>query len=695
MTSLNPEQTQAVEHEEGPLLVLAGAGAGKTRIVTARIARLIDKGIAPSHILAVTFTNKAAGEMQERVHGLCSQKVLICTFHSLGARILRQSISALGYLPDFTIYDEEDADKTLRSCLKQLGVKKELKPKVFRGMISDAKNRLVPPEDLDLKELDTEAEQAFPEVYALYQAKLKESNALDFDDLLFLTVRLFQECPEVLSHYQMRWSFLLIDEYQDTNRAQYLMAKMLVDETKNLFVVGDPDQSIYSWRGANIENILNFEEDYPGAKVVRLEQNYRSTNTILGAANALIANNNGRYQKELWSELGEGEPIRLLRHMSDRDEASGIVDFLDAHHCNEGIPLSEMVVFYRTNFQSRQFEDALLRRRIPYVIVGGISFYQRREIKDILAYLRVVDTGMDFISFSRTINIPKRGLGEATLEKLRAGATEAGVPIIEYCRYPEVRLNAKQRDGLADYIRLIDKLRSAKEEGLFHLVSEAVHESGYLRYLRDDPETFDDRKANVEELIGKAAEWQDTTDEPTLTGFLEELSLKSSLDEASTDEERVSLMTLHNGKGLEFAVTFIAGLEEGLFPHGSSIGTREGLEEERRLCYVGVTRAKKQLYLSCASSRFIWGSPQMMRPSRFLKEIPPKFMAKGSKTVDTFVEKVEFEEGDYVVHQDFGPGRIEQISQNNLGLIYKVLFTRDDERRTLVAKYAKLQRYSA
>jgi DNA helicase II / ATP-dependent DNA helicase PcrA len=591
----NPEQREAVEHLDGPLLVLAGAGAGKTRIVTGRIARLIESGVPPHKILAVTFTNKAAQEMRERVERTCNAKVLISTFHSLGARILRESYSS-----DFVIYDEEDSLKLIKTLAKEMDLKE--KPKALRAEISDAKNRLVEPEE---------------GIYRRYQGCLKEYNAVDFDDLLYLPVHLFKTQAHILEAYQRRWQYLLIDEYQDTNEAQYTMAKLLVEKHQNIFVVGDPDQSIYSWRGAEIGNILNFENDFPGAQVIRLEQNYRSTNTILDASNALIENNLGRYEKNLWSDLGSGDPITEVRLANDWEEAEYIADRIDAYHMDEGVPLNQIVVFYRTNAQSRPFEDALLRRRIPYQIVGGISFYHRREVKDIIAYLRMIESGADFLSFARTINLPKRGIGDATLEKLRLAAE--GMPILDFCKDPQnIRLSAKQSESLKEYVDTIAHLRSL-DVPLFELVSETIKQTGYLSHLKEDPESFQDRKANIDALIGKAAEWEGET----LTAFLEELSLKSTLDEAS--DEGVLLMTVHNGKGLEFTVTFLAGMEEGLFPH---INSKENLEEERRLCYVGMTRAKRHLTLTSACSRFVWGSKQFMRPSRFLREIPSQYKSR-------------------------------------------------------------------
>lgn len=708
-STLNPEQQIAVEHVDGPLLVLAGAGAGKTRIVTHRIARLLDLGVHPSEILAVTFTNKAASEMQERVARLYAQRVLICTFHSLGARILRESIGALGYAAEVTIYDQEDSDKLLRDCMHKLGIKTtEVKPKVFRSMISDAKNRLQEPNDIDPATLTTSNERIFPDLYNLYQARLREYGALDFDDLLVMTVRLFRECPEALALYQEQWRYLLIDEYQDTNHAQYEMARLLVGPQRNLFVVGDPDQSIYSWRGANIQNILNFERDYPGAKVVRLEQNYRSTSTILDAANTLIRNNRGRYEKNLWSTLGEGEKIELIECESDRDEAEAVVSRIVKRHNKDGIPLQEMAIFYRTNAQSRRFEDSLLAAQLPYVIVGGQSFYQRREIKDILAFLRIVRSGSDFLSFTRTINLPKRGIGDATLEKIGLGASQAGMGVVEYAEWlvagsGDVRLSAKQREGLEEYLRIIRQLRQMVREGaaLHELVSETIHLTHYLSVLRADEETFQDRKANLDELIGKAAEWQDNSEGGTLEDFLEELSLRAAADESPETNLGIRLMTMHNGKGLEFQAVYLVGMEEGLFPHMNSRGSDQAVEEERRLCYVGMTRAKQFLHISSARNRFLWGASHFMRPSRFLSEIPERYTYRAGRSptvtyrpapapTATESEEAQFGVGDRVHHQQFGGGVVQDVSRNSLGLIYRVLFDRDSGPKTLVAKFANL-----
>ncbi|MCB1180699.1 MAG: UvrD-helicase domain-containing protein [Chlamydiia bacterium] len=641
--ALNQEQQIAVAHTEGPLLVLAGAGSGKTRIVTHRIAHLIESGVDPSCILAVTFTNKAAGEMQERMQHLVHTRNLsdfptICTFHSLGVKILRESISHLGYHSSFVIYDEEDSLKLIRGCLKTLGVSNEgPKPKQYKTFISYAKNQIFDPDHVRAEDLPLNIAQSFPSVYTLYQERLKEAHALDFDDLLFLTVKLFKEHSNVLTYYQNRWHYLLIDEYQDTNRAQYLIARMLVEKNHNLFVVGDPDQSIYSWRGANIKNILNFENDYPGARIVRLEQNYRSRSNILDAANALILNNFSRYEKNLWSARGPGEKIFLYVADSDREEAGFVIDEIEQLRKRYGIPRKEMTIFYRTNFQSRVFEDFLLRKQIPYIIVGGISFYQRREIKDVLAFLHLLISDTDFISFSRTINLPKRGIGEATIEKIRLGAHQSEESLLAFCKRLgtrekieiPIRLGDKQRINLKEFVSMLEELKALLGEiSLAKLCIETVRKTGYIETLKEEKETFEDRKANVEELISKAAEWEILNDSNSLADFLEELSLKTTLDEAEVADDKVNLMTLHNGKGLEFTVTFLVGMEEDLFPHANSRENYESVEEERRLCYVGMTRAKERLYLSAASSRFLWGTHRMMRPSRFLKEVPKKYIER-------------------------------------------------------------------
>lgn len=722
---LNREQQEAVEHLEGPLLVLAGAGSGKTRCVTLRIANLLEHGVPSDAILAVTFTNKAAGEMRERVQKSVHKSVLICTYHSLGARILRKEIHHLGYHNDFTIYDDDDTDKVIKSCVVDLGLGEALEPKRIKGRISKVKNGLISPEE-EAKEggYGDPYERHFPALYSCYCRKMKEYNALDFDDLLFLTVRLFKEHPYILKHYQDQWQFVLIDEYQDTNEAQYQMINMLVHRHGNIFVVGDPDQSIYSWRGANIHNILKFEKDFPGAKVVRLEQNYRSTTNILNAANALITHNEERYEKKLWSSLGEGEKIRLFAADTDRDEARFVADKVRSHHREDNIPLNEMAVLYRTNFQSRLFEDQLLSRRIPYIIVGGVSFYQRREIKDVVSFLRMAISPADFVSFERTLNIPKRGIGATSIEKLRANANEEQMAIMDYCRAllaeeplsTAMRLTKPQKEGLKSYVALIDELAEAAEissiETLLKIVVERTH---YLQLLEKDPESLSDRKANIEELIVKAGEWDLQGTEHSLRDFLEEMSLKSNLDEMTQDKDRLSLMTLHNGKGLEFDTVFIVGLENELLPHANARDSHEALEEERRLFYVGMTRAKKNLYLTHASSRHMWGQHRQQYRSKFLAEIPKQYLenlrlsysqpVRSKQRDDFFSEFIDesdqtrdlgseasFRPGDAVFHKDFGVGIVQKSYQGQLGLTYDVLFNKEPTTKSLVAKYAKLAR---
>jgi len=725
-SSLNDTQLEAVKSMEGPFLVLAGAGSGKTRVVTLRIVNLIKEGVPPSKILGVTFTNKATQEMRHRVNQLTQDQVNICTFHSLGAKVLRESIAILGYSPHFTIYDEEDVDKLIRSCLVELGMT-EKKPdiKTFRNLISQAKNALKDPDTIassDLEELKPEIAAVFPKIYAHYQSKLKDYQAIDFDDLLFLPVKIWKEHPEILESYQARWSFVLIDEYQDTNPAQYLMARLLVDKSRNIFVVGDPDQSIYSWRGAHIGNILNFERDYPGARVIRLEQNYRSSTNILNLANELISYNQNRYEKDLWSDLGEGEKVKLFIGEDDRQEADFVATRVTNHKIEQHIPYSHMVIFYRTNAQSRVFEDSLLNRNIPYVIIGGISFYQRREIKDILAFLRMAQTGSDYMAFLRTINLPKRGFGEASVEKIRHGANLERLTLLAYCaalvddrplKNP-CKLSAKLKVSLTEYIKIIHELHEMKKShSIFDLVKSAIEQSRYMDYLKEDKETFLDRRENLDQLMTKAIEWEASNPNPTLEAFLEELSLKSNLDELNEVDDRLNLMTIHNGKGLEFEVTFLVGLEEDLFPHINAKNSIAEVEEERRLCYVGVTRAKKHLYLSHCRLRYLWGTLRRQVPSRFLKEMPKEYMEKfnpsmertsksfsSNKPVDYSrsgsLKEVSlptfeiFSIDDFVFHADFGIGQVKESNEGSMGLTYKIHFNKDNHQRTLVAKYAKL-----
>ncbi|MCB1106738.1 MAG: UvrD-helicase domain-containing protein [Chlamydiia bacterium] len=705
MESLNPQQKIAAEHIEGAMLVLAGAGSGKTRVVTCRIAHLLEVGVPSSEILALTFTNKAADEMRVRVKKMTDQYVLTSTFHSLGARILRESIHILGYQSDFTIYDENDSLQLLKNCLSSMGYKDEKGLlKSLRIAISNAKNDLLSPNDVG-GDFHSRSDQLLKELFIAYQEKLKEYNALDFDDLLYLTVKLFRESKETLEHYQARWSFILIDEYQDTNTAQYFMTKLLAQKSGNLFAVGDPDQSIYSWRGANIHNILEFEKDYDNGQVITLEQNYRSTTNILEAANGLIKHNEERYEKKLWSDLGAGEKIGVYIAENERQEALFVVEELVRKTREEHLPLRECVIFYRTNSQSRTFEDALLKYQIPYVIYGGISFYQRREIKDILSLLRMTISDSDFLAFARTINIPKRGIGQATLAKLREAAEKHSLPIMTLIRkllakeIDAVKLSKKIEDGMKDYMQVIHLLKKMvlANAPLEEIIQEAINLSSYEKVLREDPESFEDRKSNLESLISKGAEWSEEQEAPTLIAFLEELSLKSSLDDQPF-QDSVRLMTLHNGKGLEFALTFLVGMEEDLFPHINSKDSIEALEEERRLCYVGMTRAKQFLYLTCSTYRFMWGISKVMCPSRFLKEIPQHFLnplSEEEPIEEDWEEEEGFPAGTIVFHKDFGKGMIKKSYKTSLGLTYDVEFLESHTTRSLVGKYAKFKKVPA
>ncbi|MES2199409.1 MAG: UvrD-helicase domain-containing protein [Chlamydiota bacterium] len=701
MSELNIEQKQAAHHVEGPMLVLAGAGSGKTRIVVSRILYLLQIGVPASEILAMTFTNKAADEMKQRVLKTAKALILTSTFHSLCARILRESISALGYSKDFLIADEDDSEKILKQAFSSLGIKddKDLF-KNTKKQISQAKSQL-----LFSNSLPTEL-SALQDVYARYQALLQQYNTLDFDDLLLLTVKLFQDFPDILRTYQDRWRFILIDEYQDTNHAQYLLIKLLSNTHHNVFAVGDPDQSIYSWRGANIQNILRFEQDYAGAKIVRLEQNYRSSHTILETANALIKHNENRYEKNLWCERGPGEKVHLFIAENERQEADFVMRWLHHFHKKKGLPYKECSIFYRTNFQSRTFEDALLKEKIPYTIIGGLSFYHRKEIKDILAFLRMILSNCDFLAFTRTINLPKRGIGFVALEKLQILMQENQIDILTLCqrileRTIETKFSQKQLQGVEEYVRNILALRVMQKEGkpLSELISSAIERFRYKEYLKEDPETCEEKKGNIDELIAKATEWQEEALTPTLSAFLEELSLKSSSDNSETAVDSVKLMTLHNGKGLEFPVVFLVGMEEDLFPHINTKDSHLGLEEERRLCYVGITRAQDHLFLTAARYRFLWGYPRNMKPSRFLRELPSEHVhilshQKENVREDFPIDTTDalFQTGDTVFHKDFGSGIVHKAYQTSLGTTYDVFFIKTKTTRSLAAKYAKLQK---
>jgi DNA helicase II / ATP-dependent DNA helicase PcrA len=637
---LNTPQKQAITAINGPLLVLAGAGSGKTRVVTFRIAHMIAQGIDPSSILGLTFTNKAANEMLERVRKLTDCYVRISTFHSLGAYILRESIEELGYPKHFTIYDEEDALKLIRACVKEAGFGAiKLQMKGIKAAISKRKNAFLPMEDFVAEENEAGSieEQVALKIAAMYQAKLKNSAALDFDDLLYLPVKLFQTRQDVLDQYRNAWKYLLIDEYQDTNQVQNQLVELLIGHTKNLCVVGDPDQSIYSWRGAKISYILDFQQKYSDAVTVHLGQNYRSRPNILQAASSLISNNSLRLKKEIWSEKEVGEKIERVLCQTEASEAKYVAKKLLEQTNKLSIPLKECAVLYRTNGQSRVLEDAFLAARIPYQIIGGTSFYQRREIKDVLSYLKLLVSQNDILAFERSIAIPKRGIGAQTLDKLFRISEKLRMPLLTYCQMliegipldEEVSLSTKQKNSLAGYLNTIEVLQELlNKEPLEEVVRAVIQKTGYLNALREDQETFEDRAANLDALIGKAMEWRKVHENPTLITFLEELSLRASIDESDGSLDCVHLMTLHNSKGLEYALIFLVGVEEGLFPHMNSLASASAIEEERRLCYVGMTRAKEMLYLSHALERFIFGGYRNQRPSRFLREIDDALLKK-------------------------------------------------------------------
>lgn len=693
---LTDEQREAVVHLEGPLLVLAGAGSGKTRVVTARIAHLIRTGVKAKEIVGLTFTNKAADEMKERIRKMLHQDVLISTFHSLGAKILRESATAFSMEPSFSIYDDEDQEKVIRECIKESGTFAAAGDiKTVKSFISRCKNALSVPEDEDPQLID---------FFRRYQEKLKTYGAVDFDDLIYLPALLLKQHPGVLEAYRQRWHYFMIDEYQDTNHAQFELVKLLAGSNENVFAVGDPDQSIYSWRGSTMRNIMQFERDFKNARVVRLEENFRSTQTILEAANSVIENNEERYKKRLWSRLGEGEKIAHFVGGDEREEASFVADTVRSLAL-QGISYDEVGVLYRTNSQSRALEDELLLHSIPYTIIGGISFYQRKEIKDVLSFLKMADSDRDFLAFLRTVNLPKKGIGEASLAKIREGYERQTSGIIPFLNEVvsgdgPLSLPKKQRDGLVRYIADIEALRAKKEGPMADLLSFAIHDTGYLAFLKDD-EGFEERNENLNELFAKGLEW-DMRGDGTLSRFLEDLALKPSLVQ-EIQGGRVRLMTLHNSKGLEFPAVFIVGVEEDLLPHVNSRGSHERLEEERRLFYVGMTRAKEKLFLCRCLFRSIWGQERTQRASRFIREIDPDKLVKAGKREaprreepprEDFGETLEgaYRTGDKVIHKDFGVGEIRAVELGSLGVVYKVYFTQDRSLKSLVAKFAPLKK---
>ena len=633
---LNPAQTKAVEHTDGPLLIMAGAGSGKTKVLTCKIANLLAKGVAPWSILAITFTNKAATEMRDRVDrmiGEGAKDVWLSTFHSFCAKFLRREIEATGlYKRNFVIYDASDSQVVIKECLKEMNLDpKQYAPSAVQNAISNAKNQLMGPKAME-RDADSFFQQKVAEIYKLYAKKLRTNNALDFDDLLMISVLLLEEHEEVRVKYQNRFKYILVDEYQDTNGAQYQLTKILAAKHHNLCVVGDADQSIYGWRGADIRNIMDFEQDYPEARTIKLEQNYRSTKNILAAANAVIEHNINRKKKELWTENTTGEKITVYEAGDERDEAQFIATTVMKQKTIFNASYGDIAILYRTNAQSRVVEETFMRSGIPYTMVGGLKFYDRKEIKDILAYLRVIYNPLDTVSLMRIINVPKRGLGAASLGKIAAYADANGLTVFDVISSPDTLdaipgITARTKKPLELFAAFIFKYMGYQANmHIDDLIEKVLEESGYLRELKEEnkPEN-ESRIENLKEFIGVARDFEKSEENPTLENFLATLSLVSDIDNAELEDDRVTLMTLHAAKGLEFPTVFMIGMEEGLFPHSRTLMDENEIEEERRTCYVGITRAERKLYLTCARQRTIYGKTSPAVRSRFLGEIPEEY----------------------------------------------------------------------
>lgn len=694
---LNAEQSRAALHKDGPLLLLAGAGTGKTRTLTFRISNLIQKYNTPSYqILAVTFTNKAAHEMKERLAQLLkgeTNEVMVGTFHSVCLRILRRYIDRLGFDQDFSIYGPDEQVKVIKSILKAMGKDpKKFPPKIILNKISHAKNELISPEKFGGKELSFIDEIA-GDVYTRYQAKLQQLNAVDFDDLIGLVVRLFQEHPDVLSYYQKRWKYLHIDEYQDTNHAQYTWSQLLAKEHHNICVVGDDWQSIYSWRGADMRNILNFETDYPEVTTIKLEQNYRSCQNILDAADNIIKQNTERTIKKLWTERTDNQPIGIIECLDERHEAEKLISTIQKHLSrNEVETISECVILYRTNSQSRILEEACMRHQIPYTIVGGVRFYERKEVKDILAYLTLIMNSNDLIAFGRIVNVPTRGIGKTTIDKVVGliSSGSNGLSLFESSNLSQVLMNPEQMHGVRASTQsalqnlgelLIKWKKAAQEIHARHLIEMILEDTGYLDHLKDKTEGAEQRIENIQELANVASKYDNTPAPESLKTFLYEVSLVSSYD-TNTENGSLTLMTMHASKGLEFDLVCIGGLEEGLFPHSRTLNDASEMEEERRLAYVGITRARKYCYLSYAKSRMVFGQKQYNKRSQFIDIIPTELTDQpkssyesgtGGKAYNYFsneprytpeeeVVYQSFEKGQMVTHPSFGKGIVKSVT---------------------------------
>lgn len=726
---LNPMQKQAVLTTEGPLLLLAGAGSGKTRVLTHRIAYLIENGVRPFNILAITFTNKAAREMKERVAAITEKgdEVWVSTFHSTCVRLLRREIDKIGYTNNFSIYDADNSERLLKNILKEMNVSDKQYPvKAVMAEIGAQKDNLVGPNEyMSIVEKDFRRKK-IGEVYIAYQQRLAENNALDFDDLIFKTVSLFKARPDILEKYQERFRYILVDEYQDTNTSQYQLVRLLADKYKNLCVVGDDDQSIYGWRGANIRNILDFENDFKNTTVIKLEQNYRSSGTILDAANSVIKNNTTRKSKKLWTEQGNGEKIQFYNGQSDRDEAYYICREINKG-ASKGMKYKDFAILYRNNALSRVLEEGLIAAQIPYRLFGGTRFYDRKEIRDVVSYLKLIYNPSDDIAIRRIINVPKRGIGDTTIGKIAEYAAENKLSFyIALCGIGQIKgLTARAVNSVTEFCSMLNDFRAdAEEMTVSEIIEEVLEKSGYRKELEAENTTESaNRLENIAELINKAKQYEEQNpDDMSLGGFLEEVSLVADVDAFTEDQDTVVLMTLHSSKGLEFPVVFISGFEETIFPGFRSIlsgGNSIEMEEERRLCYVGITRAKEKLYLTCAKSRMQHGQFVANLPSRFLREIPKSFICeeKAAKSAEAtafggdayklktdFTSKrpaasipspkdfhPDFEVGDIVRHIKFGKGDVIDIKPAGADYEVTVDFGRLGKKK-LMAKLTVLKK---
>jgi DNA helicase-2/ATP-dependent DNA helicase PcrA len=710
LEGLNPVQKEAVLQTEGPVLIVAGAGSGKTRALTYRIAYLIrEKEVSPYEILAITFTNKAAQEMAERVEGLLGSRLAkgmwILTFHSACARILRREHNHLGVPSHFSIYDEGDTERVITLVEKRMSVDpKRYPPRQVAAVIGRAKDNLIGPAEFG-RNASTYYEKVVADIYAEYQRRIKAAGALDFDDIIMETVGLFREHPEVLEHYQERFRYVLIDEYQDTNRAQYHLVNLLAAKHRNLCVVGDADQGVYSWRGATIQNLLDFEHDYPDAAIFVMEQNYRSTQSILELANALIEHNIQRKPKSLWTDSDQGDLAVRFKAENEHDEAWYVANEVERLVQEEGERYGDIAVFYRTNAQSRVLEDVFMRAGLPYKIVGGVRFYQRREIKDVFAYLRSVVNPGDLVSIRRIINTPKRGIGDATVAALEGFAADEDIPFVEAARRADEvpTLGQRAKGAVASFIEVIGTLQAMASDGAgpATMVEAAFTESGYLAELESE-RTIESlgRVENLKELVGVAREFEARQPEGSLADFLEQVALLTEQDEYDEEVPAVTLMTLHNAKGLEFDVVFMVGMEDGVFPHYRSMGDSAQLEEERRLAYVGITRARRRLYLTHAWSRSLFGGSSFNPPSRFLGEIPShlvhqlkadKESAAASGSSQGLHDPIDISAGDTVFHERWGEGVVVSVAGAGHNAEATISFEDVGEKRLMLA-YAPLAR---